>query len=72
LHLRPIHYRVLWWMIENGGLSGPLTRGWGKAASAQLGVHRITLNRSLKRLAAVGLVRNTSAKGAFELVRENF
>jgi hypothetical protein len=47
---KPLHYRLLWWLIDMGAAQGLLGRGWMQIASEDLGVHRITLNRALKKL----------------------
>ena len=64
---RPIHYRVLWWMIDMGAMRGPLARGWMNVCSADLDVHRITLNRVVHLLVAKGFLRALK-KGSFGLV----
>ena len=68
---KPIHYRVLWWMIDMGAMRGPLVRGWMGVCAGDLGVHRITLNRVIKRLVAKGFLAQ-GKKGTFGLVAESF
>jgi len=68
---KPIHYRVLWWMIAMGAGEGALMRGWMNECSDELGVHRITLNRVVRRLIERGFVRALK-KGSHALVDEAF
>ena len=68
---RPIHYRVLWWMIDMGAMRGALQRGWMNLCAADLSIHRITLNRVVKKLVAEGFVRELR-KGTFGLVEQAF
>jgi hypothetical protein len=62
--LKPLHYRLLWWLLDMGAAGGLLGRGWMLVASMDLGVHRITLNRALKRLVSEGIVV-AGRKGSF-------
>lgn len=68
---KPLHYRVLWWMIDMGAMRGLLQRGWMQIASADLHVHRISLNRAVKRLMEKGFVI-AGKKGSFGLVPSAF
>jgi len=69
--LRPIHYRVVWWMLAKGGAGGALVRGWMGMCAGELGVHRITINRAMRVLRKKGLAREL-ARGTFELALEHF
>jgi hypothetical protein len=69
--LKVIHYRTLWWMIDMGAMRGALMRGWMNVCAGDLEVHRITLNRVVKRLVVCGFVRQLK-KGTYELVETAF
>lgn len=54
-----------------GALRGCLKRGWMQIASADLHIHRISLNRAVKRLMERGFVVG-GKKGSFGLVPAAF
>jgi DNA-binding transcriptional regulator YhcF (GntR family) len=68
---KPIHYRVLWWMIDMGAIQGALMRGWMNVCASDLKIHRITLNRVVRRLVESGFVRG-GKRGTFALVESAF
>lgn len=69
LGLRPVHYRVLWWLIGTGGLV-EAKRGWIEACAGELKVHRVSVWRAMHKLEKIGLLREVK-KGLWEL-REDF
>jgi hypothetical protein len=57
LGLRPLHYRVLWWMVDMGAMQGAFLRGWQQICAEDLGIHRITLRRATKVLISKGVLQ---------------
>ena len=54
--LIPLDFRILFWMIDAGMMGGSLARGWMQICAIDLRVHRITLNRRLKKLTDKGVL----------------
>jgi hypothetical protein len=64
-------YRLLWWIIDVGGIGQVLKYGWvGKAANS-LGLHRISVNRIVGRMIDKGLLIRPS-KGNVMMNPEGF
>ena len=71
LGLRPLHYRVLWWLIDMGAMQGAFLRGWQQICATDLGIHRITLRRATKVLVEKGLLQEYR-RGSVGIVPEAF
>ena len=71
--LLPVDHRIIWWLIDAGIVKGALKRGWIKRCAWSLGIHTITMNRRLKHLESVGVLRRVdSLVGIYELNDEVF
>ncbi len=57
--LTAFQFRLLWWMIDAGVVSGELGRGWIGKASADMKAHRVTISRALGALVESGVLKNT-------------
>jgi hypothetical protein len=71
LGLRPLHYRVLWWMVDMGAMQGAFLRGWQQICAEDLGIHRITLRRATKVLVEKGVLQEFR-RGTIGLVPKAF
>ena len=69
--LIPLDFRILFWMIDAGMMEGALARGWMQICAIDLRVHRITLNRRLKKLTASGVLI-LEGKGFYSFNAEAF
>jgi len=61
-----IEFRLLWFLIDVGGMGHTIGRGWQKKCAECLGRNRITINRIVKRLVAKGLLVHSAKKGEVE------
>lgn len=66
--LTPLHYRLLWWLVDMGAIAGTVQRGWQKVCASDLGVHRVTLRRATLVLISKKFLRQGEKRGtvAFE------
>lgn len=65
-------YKVIWWMLDAGGAGNILCFGWMDLCSRDLGFHRITLNRILRKLEAKDIVDKLPKKGEYTLIQAAF
>lgn len=49
-------HRLIWFLIDVGCMGHTAQRGWVNKCAEQMGVHRITVNRTVKRLVEKGLL----------------
>ena len=64
-------YRLLWWIIDVGGIGHVLGYGWVSKAADSMGLHRITVNRIVHRMIAKGLLIRPS-KGNVQMNPDGF
>lgn len=64
-------YRLIWFLVDVGGMGNVVAHGWMTRCSQAMGLHRITINRAVKRLVKKGLLRNVS-KGQVEFNMHGF
>jgi len=70
--LKPVMSRLLWYLIDAGAVGNFLCHGWQRVASAQLGIHRITINRTVKRMVVMGILSDGDGKGEITVRPEVF
>lgn len=63
--------RLIWFLIDVGGMGNVVAYGWQIRCSEAMGLHRITINRTVKKLVKKGLLRNVS-KGQIEFNMHGF
>lgn len=49
-------YRLLWFLIDVGCMGNVAGRGWVKKCAEEMGLHRITINRTVSKLVNKGLL----------------
>ena len=62
-------FRVVWWLVEQGGEG---KRGWRRKCCEALGVSRVALYRSEKLLVEVGVLKRVSGHSRVTLVKSSF
>lgn len=70
--MRPLQYRLIWWLLDAGAVGKRLRHGWQKQASRQLSVHRITINRNVELLVELGVLFQGQKKGEVGLKADVF
>lgn len=70
--LRPIHYRVIMWMVDAGAIGKTPARGWRDKCAADLGVHRQTVYKAVTKMIAWGVMSAGKARGEAILNRVIF
>lgn len=63
LSLKPTMSRLLWFLVDSGAVGKVLCNGWQRIASEQLGIHRITINRNVHKMVAMGILSAGDLKG---------
>jgi hypothetical protein len=65
--LRPIHHRIIWWVVDAGAVGKTMGRGWQKECAANLGIHRLTLSANIKQMVKLGVLQKGERRGEFVL-----
>lgn len=61
--MRPIHHRVIWWIVDAGAVGKVMERGWRNQCADDLGVHRRTVYAAIRKLNGWGIMKNGSKTG---------
>lgn len=61
--LRPIHFRVIFWMLDAGAIGVTPARGWRDHCAEDLGVCRQTVYAAVKKMIAWGLMSGGKNRG---------
>ena len=61
--MKAVQHRLIWWLIDVGAVGKAARHGWQRSAAAQLGIHRITINRQVQLLVELGVLREGKKKG---------
>ena len=67
-----IEHRLMWFLIDVGGMGHTIGYGWQKKCAACLGRNRVTVNRIVRRLVAKGLLVHSGKKGEIEFNPSGF
>jgi hypothetical protein len=65
-------YRLMWFLIDVGGMGRVVSSGWISKASGEMKLHRSTIYRLVKRLVKKGLLRHVGGKGGVEFNLSGF
>jgi hypothetical protein len=65
-------YRLLWFLIDVGGMGHVVSSGWVGKCAVEMGLHRVTIYRIVKRLVKKGLLRHVGGKGGVEFNLSGF
>jgi len=65
-------YRLLWFLIDVGGIDCVVCSGWIGKGSVEMGLHRSTIYRNVKKLVKKGLLRHVGGKGGVEFNLSGF
>ena len=64
-------HRLLWFLIDVGCMGNTAGRGWVNKCAESLGMHRITITRTVGKLVKKGLLRR-QCKGNVEFNMDGF
>ena len=65
-------YRLIWFLIDVGGMQHIVARGWVEKCAKEMGFHRSTVHRLVKRLVKKGLLRHGVTRGEVEFNLSGF
>ena len=61
--MKAVQHRLIWFLVDLGAVGKVAHHGWQRAAAAQLGIHRITINRQVELLVELGVLSEGKKKG---------